>query len=177
MGNGEWGIKRGGPPIPGAAPAVFPLTPYPPSRFPTASPPAFPPGAVCREDRRRPGHPGCSPRVDPEREILRGQLAPDRVLGQVGQVPDPIDQAKHIQRGCVRAHADARVAGFESPQGRWRDLDPIGHDRSLNTPAAARIPDIGSELAEGPANGQRHWWCGSWHSCCPRVLVVKAQVI
>jgi hypothetical protein len=96
---------------------------------------------------------GCSPGVDSEREVRRGKPAADGIMCQIGQVGDPVHQSEYVQRGCVDPHAHAGLTSLQSPKCRQRNLDAISHYRSLDAPAAASIPNVGSELAEDAITG------------------------
>lgn len=87
---------------------------------------------------------------------------PDRIVADVSDHAQTIEQAKRLKDACVNADADTAVTGFDFLQGGAGRKGTFRHDRHRQSPTSSGIVNIRSELAQSPAyGGGRIVWC--WH--------------
>lgn len=84
------------------------------------------------------------------------------VAADVGDLAQPLEQAKRVQDGGIDAHADIGVARFDLLEGRAGCERAFRHDGHGQSPPSTSIMDICTELAQdAPHGGRGMVW--RWH--------------
>jgi hypothetical protein len=73
----------------------------------------------------------------------------DLVRFRAGELAKLVNHPKREQDCGIGAYRNTRISLFNLYQGRTGDEGALGHDRDRNAAPQPRVPDVGSEFAQG----------------------------